>query len=468
MKESQIPIIKKIRSDIDSLPFIEIKEHKGEDNILYNIKIFQGEKSIIFQIKKINDFSELIYEEEYTLKELYNKNNFFKCYTSIKDIFKGFFKEFKDKEIIISKNDDKMDLKFKFKSIGKIQIIEFVINKLKLSNTKIILKLCNKIIEIEKLNIELSNKLNNINNELKEKITINKKETDDKINNLIENNKKEIDKKIKENIKKNIIAICILIIALVIPYFLFTRNKINDIENNKLNITEKIDNVENIQLKSITEKLDEVIYIKLKSITEKINNIENIKLNSIADKINNTEFPFSFQLYNSFFDIKNFKSLMNKGIKKYFNTSISNFTLLYQASIDGFGYENFHKKCDGKNNTIVLVFTDKNKIFGGFTEAKWDSYSDWNEGYKGFIFSINDNKIYYNKKKHKIKCKSIFEPTFEDGFAIYNHKDLNDFHGLDLTYNKGDFDTKGKKYVLDMQIEFAIKDYAVFQIDLKE
>jgi len=465
MEESQSPFIERIRKDINTLPFIEIKEHKGEDNILYNIKIFQGAKSIIFQIKKVNDFSELKYEEEYTLKELYNKNNFFRCYSSIKDIFEEFFKGFKDKEIIICKKDDKINLKFKFKNIGKIQIIEFVINNYKLNNTKIIIKLCNKMIEIEKLNIELSN----INNELKGQIAINKKETDDKINNLIENNKKEIDKKIKENIKKNIIAIWILIIALVIPYFLFTRNKINDIENNKLNnITEKIDNVENIKLKSITEKIDDIKNIKLKSITEKINNIENIKLNSIADKINNTEFPFSFQLYNSFFDIKNFKSLMNKGIKKYFNTSISNFTLLYQASIDGFGYENFHKKCDGKNNTIVLVFTDKNKIFGGFTEAKWDSYSDWNEGYKGFIFSINDNKIYYNKKKHKIKCKSIFEPTFEDGFAIYNHKDLNDFHGLDLTYNKGDFDTKGKKYVLDMQIEFAIKDYAVFQIDLKE
>ena len=467
MEENQSPIIERIRKDINTLPSIEIKEHKGEDNKLYNIKIFQGEKSIIFQIKKINDFSELIYEEEYTLKELYNKNNFFRCYTTIKDAFEEFFKEFKDKEIIISKNDDKMNLKFKFKSIGKIQIIEFVINKLKFSNTKIILKLCNKIIEIEKLNIELSNKLNNINNELKEKITINKKETDDKINNLIENNKKEIDKKIKENIKKNIIAIWILIIALVIPYFLFTRNKINDIENNKLNnITEKIDNVENIKLKSITEKLDEVIYIKLKSITEKINNIENIKLNSIAEKINNREFPFSFHLYNSFFDIQKFKSLMNKGIKKYFNTSISNFELLYQASIDGFGYENFHKKCDDKNNTIVLVFTDNNRIFGGFTELEWGDSSQWKIGTKGFIFSINDNKIYYCKSNYQIICRSYYEPKFKNGFVINSIG--NDNYGYDLTEINGDFDIKGKAYALAGQYDFTIKDYAVFQIDLKE
>ena len=454
MEESQSPFIERIRRDLNTLPSIEIKEHKGEDNNLYNIKIFQGEKSIIFQIKKINDFSELKYEEEYTLKELYNKNNFFRSYTTIKDIFTEFFKEFKDKEIIISKNDDKIKLKFKFKNIGKIQIIEFVINNYKLNNTKIILKLCNKIIEIEKLNIELKSKLNNINNELKEQITINKKETDDKINNQIENNKKEIDKKIKENFKKNIIVIWIVIFALMLYIFYFTRNKINDIENNKL--------------KSITEKIDNTENIKLKYITEKINNIENIKLNSMLDKINNTEFPFCFQLYNSFFDIKNFKSLMNEGINKYFDTNIINFTLLYQASIDGFGYENFHKNCDGKSNTIVLVFTDDNKIFGGFTELEWDSYSGYKEGKKGFIFSINDNKIYYSKSKYKIHCKSIFNPEFEDGFSIYIHKQIKDYHGLDLTDKNKGFYTQGRKYVLAKQIEFTIKDYAVFQIHLEE
>jgi len=134
-----------------SLPSIEIKEHKGEENKLYNIKIFQWEKSIIFQIKKINDFSELIYEGEYTLKELYNKNNSFKCYSSIKEIFKEFFKEFKDKEINLSENDDIINIKFKFKNLGKIQIIEFVIKNYKLNNTKILLKLCNKIILLYKI-----------------------------------------------------------------------------------------------------------------------------------------------------------------------------------------------------------------------------------------------------------------------------------------------------------------------------
>ena len=103
MEENQSPIIERIKKDINILPSIEIKEHKGEDNKLYNIKIFQGEKSIIFQIKKINDFSELIYEGEYILEELYNKNNFFRCHSSIKDIFKEFFKNLKIKKLLYLK-----------------------------------------------------------------------------------------------------------------------------------------------------------------------------------------------------------------------------------------------------------------------------------------------------------------------------------------------------------------------------
>ena len=139
---------------------------------------------------------------------------------------------------------------------------------------------------------------------------------------------------------------------------------------------------------------------------------------------------------------------------------------LYQASIDGFGIDNFHKKCDGKKNTIVLVITDNNRIFGGFTELEWDNYSEYKEGNKGFIFSINDNKIYYNKSKYKIECKSYFEPQFEGGFSIYSRDNYN--FGHDITTYEHIFDTEGKECALAGKFEFNIKDYSVFQIYLEE
>ena len=253
--------------------------------------------------------------------------------------------------------------------------------------------------------------------------------------------------------------------------FKFTKNKINNIENNLLkSITNKINNIENNKLQSITEKVNNIENNLLKSIINKINNIENNKLQSITEKVNNIGISLFFtrlKIYNSFFDIDNFISLMNKGIKKYFNQNIRKFELLYQASIDGFGEDNFHKKCDGIKNTIVLIITDKNRIFGGFTELEWDNYSGYKEGNKGFIFSINDNKIYYNKSKFAIYCKSHLEPQFVDGFSIYSF--YNENHGYDLTtYKNDEFNTEGKEEALAGEFKFKIKDYAVFQIYLKE
>ena len=44
-----------------------------------------------------------------------------------------------------------------------------------------------------------------------------------------------------------------------------------------------------------------------------------------------------------------------------------NLTLLYRGSRDGWKHDDFHRKCDDHNNTLLLVKTKKGKRFGGFT-----------------------------------------------------------------------------------------------------
>ena len=89
-----------------------------------------------------------------------------------------------------------------------------------------------------------------------------------------------------------------------------------------------------------------------------------------------------------------------EGIKRNFNKNITKFNLLYQASRDGYRSEDFHGKCDRKKNTVTLILSENYKIFGGFTDAEWDKNETYKKGNKGFLFSINNNKIYYNKKSN--------------------------------------------------------------------
>ena len=62
----------------------------------------------------------------------------------------------------------------------------------------------------------------------------------------------------------------------------------------------------------------------------------------------------------------------NKDISNLSNTSLS-FKLLYRSSIHGATASQFHDKCDYKPNTITIIETMNNYVFGGFTRIAWNS-----------------------------------------------------------------------------------------------
>jgi hypothetical protein len=43
------------------------------------------------------------------------------------------------------------------------------------------------------------------------------------------------------------------------------------------------------------------------------------------------------------------------------------FSLLWRGGRDDFGWNSFHKHCDGHANTLTLIEDTKGNIFGGFT-----------------------------------------------------------------------------------------------------
>lgn len=99
--------------------------------------------------------------------------------------------------------------------------------------------------------------------------------------------------------------------------------------------------------------------------------------------------------------------------------------LIYRATRDGDMAQNFHEHCDNKQGGILIIIqTDKNIKFGGFSDAVWTSYSHPEKlnagknvcGNINFLFQINKRKKYeltnYMKILTSIYCRANVGPCF--------------------------------------------------------
>jgi hypothetical protein len=107
-------------------------------------------------------------------------------------------------------------------------------------------------------------------------------------------------------------------------------------------------------------------------------------------------------------------------------------SLLWRGSRDGFTAEEFHRRCDDHGNTLTVILTIKEDIFGGFTPVKWASevprtrYQQEDENWKGddslksFLFTLKNSSnvpprrfaLNPNKKSKAIRCDPRTGPSF--------------------------------------------------------
>ena len=89
--------------------------------------------------------------------------------------------------------------------------------------------------------------------------------------------------------------------------------------------------------------------------------------------------------------------------------------------MDGDGPINFHTKCDGISNTLILIKSAGNRRFGGFASQTWESSSnEYNkDDINSFLFSLDKQKIYCYKKDGKaLRCHKDNGPCFGLGYTI--------------------------------------------------
>jgi hypothetical protein len=69
------------------------------------------------------------------------------------------------------------------------------------------------------------------------------------------------------------------------------------------------------------------------------------------------------------------------------------FNLLWRGERDGFGAKDFHDRCDGHINTLLLIEDKDGNIFGGFTPHKWEcshSMEKIDPSLKSFLFTLKN------------------------------------------------------------------------------
>jgi hypothetical protein len=101
-----------------------------------------------------------------------------------------------------------------------------------------------------------------------------------------------------------------------------------------------------------------------------------------------------------------------------FPSNANEWSLLYRGTKDGFRASDFHAKCDGKSSTLTIIKAKSSGfIFGGYTEAEWQSFGGDTSDPNAFIFSLinKDNKpckMNVSNPNKAIFCDSRYGPIF--------------------------------------------------------
>ncbi len=508
-------------SDIDpNAPKREI-QIKSIENEQFILTIFQSKDSLIFVASKKDDIKAIKYKNSYKITNFHNSHEYFNMYKNIETLFTNFIMDLDDNQFELSCKDQKVIVQI------EDAIKKFIVNfkaELKPEKPKaedIVQNLCDQYLKLQnqidelkvlmheqmksnegqkKMIEELKDDNGMLKQKIKEQMTINEsmKQMIDELKKENQKQKEEYQKEM-EHLKKQNEEILSrlnkaekdinLILNQSAPYQLQILKQISENQNAIKNFqslyqsqkeifqfkTEKINNLinqnfnenktQNQKIQNQIQKNQEIFQKEIKKINE---NLEIFKINFNKEKLKENLEKKLILFNNMKSDIIKYEELdlIEEGIRKNFNKRIKEYRLLFKGKRDGFGSKDFHSKCDNKSYTVSFVKSKEGRRFGGFTDVEWDQSDSYKKGSNGFIFSLDNNEIYYNKDNYNIGCNEGWGPAFggrPDFLISDNCNKINE-----SCDNSGDsYDTKGKKYALAGREFFYVEDYEVYKIELE-
>ncbi len=259
----------------------------------------------------------------------------------------------------------------------------------------------------------------------------------------------------------------------------------NDLKQRINILLEQINQLNDLINKSDNNNLKNSLS-NVQNLIDRIEILEELKEESTKSSKKTTDGVSSTQLSNS--QMK--KTVSVKKLKKCFKSSTiltneteydfllnklsiynpTSYKIIYKTSIDGDSIKNFHSNCDGEENILIIIETNKGYKFGGFTSIGFDSSGYELRDDKAFLFSIDRQKIYdIIEGNNAIYCNRKFGPIFcskpdSTAYSIF----------IPDNYLKNKSSTTKNCYCYKMEQnfeinngkkEFLIKEMEVFRLD---
>ena len=162
--------------------------------------------------------------------------------------------------------------------------------------------------------------------------------------------------------------------------------------------------------------------------------------------------------------VKEYMLLENKLKEIYDNKKIT-LKEIYKGTRDGDDAKSFHSKCDDLKGSLILIKSNDDLIFGGYTKEKWSGDCKFKLDNSSFLFSFYPLKIYDVKKdKRAIYCNKNYGPSFGSiTLAVNNNYFING--GWCCSSCLSNFENYDIDYEINKGVsEFKIQEMEIYQI----
>ena len=127
--------------------------------------------------------------------------------------------------------------------------------------------------------------------------------------------------------------------------------------------------------------------------------------------------------------------------------SCQRFEKVYIGSRNNFNWTKFHAICDNISPTLVIVKSNEECIFGGYTKVKWNQTEGWVADFEAFLFRLKTSSLgakkYPVKNEKAIYCSESFGPFFgpfdldfnDEGHVLTTlNSDISNSSALSISY----------------------------------